>query len=63
MAVIQEHKQKVQPVLDYRELNDFVEVFATKAEVCVCAKTQRIAVTRGQCIASGSEKCLPTNPH
>ena len=35
MAVVQEHKQKVWLVLDYRELNDFVEAFTANAEVCL----------------------------
>ena len=33
MAVVQ--KQKVRPVLDYRELNGFVNAFTANAEVCV----------------------------
>ena len=35
MAVVQEQKQKVRPVLDYRELNCFVDAFTANAEVCV----------------------------
>ena len=34
MAVVQEQKQKVRPVLDYRELNGFVDAFTATAEVC-----------------------------
>ena len=34
IAVAQEHKQKVRPVLNYRELNGFVEAFTANAEVC-----------------------------
>ena len=34
MAVVQEQKQKVCPVLDYRELNSFVDAFTANAEVC-----------------------------
>ena len=34
MVVMQEHKQKVQPVLNYRELNGFVEAFTVNVEVC-----------------------------
>ena len=34
MAVVQEQKQKVRPVLDYRELNGFVDAFTANAEVC-----------------------------
>ena len=33
MAIVQ--KQKVRPVLDYRELNGFVDAFTANAEVCV----------------------------
>ena len=35
MAVVQEHKQKVWLVLDYWELNSFVEVFTANAKVCL----------------------------
>ena len=31
MAVVQEHKPKVQPVLNYRESNDLVEAFTANA--------------------------------
>ena len=34
MTVVQEQKQKVRPVLDYRELNGFVDAFTANAEVC-----------------------------
>ena len=34
MAVVQVQKQKVCPVLDYRELNGFVDAFTANAEVC-----------------------------
>ena len=34
MAVVQEQKQKVHPVFDYRELNGFVDAFTANAEVC-----------------------------
>ena len=34
MAVVQEHKQKIQPVLDYQKLNGFVEAFTANAEMC-----------------------------
>ena len=34
MADVQEQKQKVRPVLDYRELNGFVDAFTANAEVC-----------------------------
>ena len=34
MVVVQEQKQKVRPVLDYRELNGFVDAFIANAEVC-----------------------------
>lgn len=34
MAVIQESKQNVRPVLDYRELNGFVEPYTVNSEVC-----------------------------
>ena len=34
ILVVQEQKQKVHPVLDYRELNGFVDAFTANAEVC-----------------------------
>ena len=34
MAVIQQNKQKVRPVLDYRELNDHVDPFTARADIC-----------------------------
>ena len=34
IAVVQEQNQKVRPVLDYRELNGFVDAFTATAEVC-----------------------------
>ena len=33
MAVIQQNKQKVRPVLDYRELNDHVDPFTARADI------------------------------
>ena len=34
MAVVQEHKQKVWLVLNYQEMNSFVEAFTANIEVC-----------------------------
>ena len=34
MAMIQEAKRKVRPVLDYRKVNEFVHVSGAKADVC-----------------------------
>ena len=34
MAVIQQNKQKVRPVFDYRELNDHVDPFTARADIC-----------------------------
>ena len=34
MAIIQQNKQKVRPVLDYRELNDPVDPFTACADIC-----------------------------
>ena len=34
MAVVQSNKNKVRPCLDFREVNDFVEVFTGEADVC-----------------------------
>ena len=34
MAVIQEVKDKVRPVLDFRELNEFINTHTLDADVC-----------------------------
>ena len=34
MAVVQEKKYKVQPVLNFRELNEFVECSEADADAC-----------------------------
>ena len=34
MAVIQQNKQKVRPVLDYRELNDHMDPFMARVDIC-----------------------------
>ena len=34
LAVLQESKGKVRPVLDYRELNDFIQSHPADSEVC-----------------------------
>ena len=34
MAVVQEKKQKVRPVMDYRELNEYIEAYTADADVC-----------------------------
>ncbi|KFD49597.1 hypothetical protein M513_09540 [Trichuris suis] len=34
MAVVQRHKQKVRPVMDFRELNTHIESFTAAADVC-----------------------------
>ena len=43
-AIVQEHKQKVRPVLTYREMNGFVEAFTANKEVC----SQRLSELRLQ---------------
>ena len=58
MAVVQ--KQKVRPVLDYWELNGFVDAFTANAEVCT--QKVRVVATRSQCIASRSVKCISSDP-
>ena len=40
MAVVQENKKRVRPVLDFRELNEYVECH-TGSEVAVCDETLR----------------------
>ena len=35
MAVIQDKKQKVRPVMDYRELNEHIDAYTAEADVCV----------------------------
>ena len=39
MAILQENKQKVRPVMDYRELNEHVNAYTANADVC--AQTMR----------------------
>ena len=39
MAILQESKQKVRPVMDYRELNEHVNAYTANADVC--AQTMR----------------------
>ena len=34
MAILQESKQKVQPVMDYRELNEHMNAYKANADVC-----------------------------
>ena len=34
MAVVQQNKSKVRPVIDYRELNQYVDTFTADANVC-----------------------------
>ena len=34
MFVLQENKQKVQPIMDYRELNEHVDAYTISADVC-----------------------------
>ena len=34
MAILQESKQKVRPVMDYRELNEHVNAYTANADVC-----------------------------
>lgn len=35
MAVVQQNKKKVRPVLDFRELNSYVDAHTAEADVCV----------------------------
>ena len=34
MAILQENKQMVRPVMDYRELNEHVNTYTANADVC-----------------------------
>ena len=34
MAILQESKQKIRPVMDYRELNEHVNAYTVNADVC-----------------------------
>lgn len=34
MAVVQQNKSKVRPVLDFRELNEFIDAYTAEADVC-----------------------------
>ena len=37
MAILQESKQKVRPVMDYRELNEHVNAYTANADICAQA--------------------------
>ncbi|KAK4312976.1 hypothetical protein Pmani_015641 [Petrolisthes manimaculis] len=49
MAVVQENKKKVRPVLDFRELNSYVDVHTAEADIC--AEKLREWRRRGQKVA------------
>ena len=34
MVIVQENKGEVRPVMDYRELNNFVDAYTANADVC-----------------------------
>ena len=34
MAVVQQHKKKVRPVLDFRDLNSYVDAHTAETDVC-----------------------------
>ena len=34
MAMLQKNKQKVHPVMDYQELNQYVDAHTANAEIC-----------------------------
>lgn len=46
MAVIQHNKQKVRPVLDYQELNEHVNPFTARADVCMYREVEGMAASR-----------------
>ena len=62
MAVVQEKKNKVRPVLDLRELNQFVECSEVDADACDeklrswRQKSEKLCVT-------GLTRCLHANRH
>ena len=41
MAVLQQHKSKVCPVMDFRQLNRYVDVFTANADVCAAKLRER----------------------
>ena len=45
MAVEQATKNKVRPVLDFRELNKSVECHTERFDRCVCGDTERMAAS------------------
>ena len=61
MALVQKQKPKVHPLLDYWELNGFVDAFIANAEVCT--QKLRVVVTRSECVTSRSVKCISSHPH
>ena len=41
MAVVQQNKSKVRPVLDFRELNGYVDAYTAHADVCVLRERRK----------------------
>ena len=52
MVVLQTNKHKVHPVVDYHELNSYVDTFTSAVDVC--------AENLWECIHSGPQKNIPT---
>ena len=36
MAIVQKNKAKLRPVMDYWELNQYIDTFTADADVCAC---------------------------
>lgn len=60
-AVIQ-HKHKVYPVMDYRELIEYADAFAAHTDACK-AKLRELAQRRCKCITIGFEESMSSDLH
>ena len=61
MAILQENKQKVWPVMDYRELNEHVNTYTANADVC--AQTMQEWRQRAKSCYSGPAPGISADSH
>ena len=60
MAILQENKQKVHPVIDYCELNKYVDVYIACTDI-LCTQIERVAAAGVRCHNVGPVPGLLTN--
>ncbi len=61
MAVLQENKRKVQPVMDYHALNEHLDTYTAGAGVC--AQKLRVVTARVKCCFIRCVPDVPADPH